>query len=374
MSKITKSKSVAAEEGTADFSRDLLGDRKSPFDCAIIGGGPGGLSSSIYMGRLRRSTMIVDDHAGRSLWSQVNRNYLGFPDGVEAAELRQLGRLQAAKYGAAFCDGTVRRIEKDGDLFCVQVKEADAPDAGTEENIERDEEETAELGEVQISGESEFYARTLILCTGVRDHFPEFTGRDECVGKTLFWCMLCDGYEALGKRAVVLGDDEEAVATALQMRQFTNSITLVANNDHFNVSDARLEDLRSAAIEPIAARVCDFQNDTGCVTGLELIDEAHTVVPLDVLFSIHVKTPNTDLAKQLGVELDELGYILTDSEMKTNVPGVYAAGDVTRLHNHQVTSAVHEGGMAAAAANYYLYGDLQKEQHGKKTGEDEPTA
>jgi thioredoxin reductase (NADPH) len=71
--------------------------------------------------------------------------------------------------------------------------------------------------------------------------------------------------------------------------------------------------------------------------------------------------PINELAKQLKVDLDKHGFIITDSEQITNIEGVFAAGDITRLHNHQVSSAVHEGGMAAAAANYYLYEDWQKE-------------
>jgi thioredoxin reductase (NADPH) len=71
--------------------------------------------------------------------------------------------------------------------------------------------------------------------------------------------------------------------------------------------------------------------------------------------------PNTQLAKQLGIALDEHGFLVTDVEQCTNVDGVYAAGDLTKINNHQVSSAVHEGGMAAAAANYYLYEDWQKE-------------
>jgi thioredoxin reductase (NADPH) len=85
-------------------------------------------------------------------------------------------------------------------------------------------------------------------------------------------------------------------------------------------------------------------------------------MPLELLVTVHEKRPRTELARALGVQCNAEGYIDADDEQKTNVPGVYAAGDVTRAHNHQISSAVHEGGMAAAAANYYLYGALQKEQ------------
>src|SRR3954454_14372025 len=106
-----------------------LGSRGEPFDCAIIGGGPAGLSAAIYLGRLRRTTVVIDAHEGRSLWYQVNRNYLGFPDGIEAAELRKLGRRQAANYGTRFCDGEVQSIGRAGDLYCLTVGPSPTLDA-----------------------------------------------------------------------------------------------------------------------------------------------------------------------------------------------------------------------------------------------------
>src|SRR5689334_13583188 len=126
-----------------------LGSRGEPFDCAIIGGGPAGLSAAVYLGRLRRTTVVIDAHEGRSLWYQVNRNYLGFPDGIEAAELRKLGRRQAANYGTQFCNGQVDNIVRQGKLFCVRVVpslpvEAE-PEAGSQEQRAAD---TADAGAV----------------------------------------------------------------------------------------------------------------------------------------------------------------------------------------------------------------------------------
>jgi len=349
-------------EGTADPIPAGLGRRNEPVDCAIIGGGPAGLSAAVYLGRMRRSTLVFDDRAGRSLWSQVNRNYLGFPDGVEAAELRRLGRRQAARYGTGFYDGCVNRITREDGLFRVRVGPSDSSGdgAGTDRNVELERAEGEELGETEVQRRREFWAATIILALGVTDEFPDFLGRDECVGRSLFWCIICDGYEAIDRRVVVVGHDEEAVSTALQLRQFSNTITLVAGRVGFSVPAARLADLAAADIESFAYPVTDYPNEEGCLSAIRLADRAHTLLPLDLIFAIVPKHPNTGLAQRLKVKLDANGYIAADSEQKTNVPGVYAAGDATRLHSHQISSAVHEGGMAAAAANYYLYGDLQK--------------
>ena len=204
------------------------------------------------------------------------------------------------------------------------------------------------------------WASTVILATGVRDHFPVFPGRDECVGKTLFWCIICDGYEALGKHVVVVGGDEEAVSTALQLRQISEQVSIVAGAPAFEVDDARLADLSAAGVAAFAADVAEWPNAGGCISAL-LLDNG-TRLPLDLVFVIGPSEPRSELAREIGAELSRQGYVISDPEQLTNVPGFYAAGDVTKAHNHQITSAVHEGGMAAAAANFELYGRLQKPQ------------
>ena len=354
----------SAPPGAYPVEAPNLGRREEPYDSAIIGGGPAGLSAAVYLGRLRRSTLVIDAHEGRSLWHQVNRNYLGFPAGIEAAELRKLGRRQAANYGAQFCNGEVAAIRHTGALFCIEIGPSAPlraePEAGSQEQRAEDTKDARAVGAVPIREPRALWARTLIFATGVQDFFPEFLGRDECVGRTLFWCIICDGYEALGKQVVVLGADEEAASTALQLRQFTANITLVAGAPHFDLPPARREDLKAAGVAAVPGRVQDYPNQEGCVTALVLEDGRR--VPLELLFTVHAKRPRSDLARALGVRCNTEGYIEADDEQKTAVPGVYAAGDVTHAHNHQISSAVHEGGMAAAAANYYLYGALQKEQ------------
>src|SRR5918911_5178712 len=84
------------------------------YDCAIIGGGPAGLSAAVYMGRMRRGVVVIDDKVGRSTWHQVNRNYLGFPDGVHTTALRELGEKQAQRYGARFVDACATDITAAG--------------------------------------------------------------------------------------------------------------------------------------------------------------------------------------------------------------------------------------------------------------------
>ncbi len=107
------------------------------FDCVVIGGGPAGLAAAIQLGRLRRSVLIVDDDAGRSLWSQITRNHLGFPDGVSAADLRLLGQRQAVRYDAELRAGRVtglRRSTGAGGGFVVTVSGRSVPDTAAVES------------------------------------------------------------------------------------------------------------------------------------------------------------------------------------------------------------------------------------------------
>jgi len=304
------------------------------YDCAIIGGGPAGLSAAIYLGRMRRSVIVIDNKEGRSTWRQVNRNYLGFADGIHATSLREIGEKQAAQYGARFLDAKVidacREGEAPDQLFHVTTKRGNVT------------------------------ARTLILATGVSDRFPEFEGSEECIGKSMFWCIICDGYEAIDKQIVVLGHGSRAASLALELLVFTRNITLVSWDAPLDIADEKLKALEEHGVKVIDSGCTLYQCSNGQLTSLRLEDGKE--LELEMLFVSQIIEPHNELAKKLNCRLDDKGFLMVDTEQATNIPGVYGAGDVTRLHNHQVTSAVHEGGMAAAAANYYLYEDWQKEE------------
>ena len=336
-------------------------------DCAVIGGGPAGLSAAVNLARMRRSVLVIDDRDGRSLWSQINRNYLGFPDGIPAAEIRLQGRRQAARYGAGFLLGRVTAADHDGGLFRLLVEGdvtggAEVDSAGTDANVTRDEELGRSLGEVQAGTPEEVMARTVILATGVRDPFPKFQGRDECVGRSLFWCIACDGYETIGCSVGVVGHNEDAVEMALAMLEFTDRITIAAGRaDSFSVPESRLADLIANGIVVQPWPVTGYPNEGGQIQALVLGDPENTRVPVEMVFTAHTPTARNEIARQLGVSLNALGQIVVDTEQHTNLPGVYAAGDATSVHDHQISAAVHEGNQAACAANYFLYRPVQKE-------------
>ena len=332
-------------------------------DCVIVGGGAAGLSAAINMGRMRRSIVLIDER-DRFLWHHIAYNVLGFPDGIPAAEIRRLGWRHAVKYGARLVIGHVSTAARDGDVFRLSIDRL--PEGGLFGHIPgfkvpRDAEMAAIFDEVPAGGPTEFVARTVILATGVAGHFPEFPGRNECVGQSLFWCVHCEGYESIDRVVSVVGHDESAVQTALDLLVFTDRVTLVAGRaEGFDVPATRLADLAARGIAAHACAVAEYRNRDGRMEALVLDDAAATAIPVEQVYTIRSTRAIGDLARQLGLELTDDGQIVVTSEQHTTVPGVYAAGDVTSLHDHQLSAAMHEGNQAACGANYHLYDAVQR--------------
>jgi thioredoxin reductase (NADPH) len=332
-------------------------------DCVIVGGGAAGLSAAVNMGRMRRSVLLIDER-DRFAWQHVAHNYLGFPDGVPAVEIRRLGWRQAAKYGVELLLGHVATATREGDRFWFRVERL--PDGGAwgsrpGPNVPRDAEMARMFGEVPEGGPLDVVARSVIMATGVFGHFPEFPGRDECVGRSLFWCIHCDGYESIDRIVVVVGHDEEAVSTALDLLDFTDRVTVVAGRpEGFEVSASRLADLAGAGIAAHACGVAEYENRDGQMQAVVLDDPGRTRLAVEQVYTVRRTQAANDLARQLGLELNPIGQIVVTSEQHTNVPGAFAAGDATSLHDHQMSTAVHEGNQAACGANYHLYRPIQR--------------
>jgi thioredoxin reductase (NADPH) len=306
-------------------------------DCVIVGGGAAGLSAAVNMGRMRRSVLLVDKR-DRFLWHHVAYNIVGFPDGVPAAEIRRLGWRHAAKYGVRLLLGHVATAAREGDLFRLRIERL--PEGGAWAHlpgpgVPRDAEMARVFDEVPEGGPLEVIARTVILATGVAGHFPEFPGRNECVGRSLFWCLHCEGYESIDRVVGVVGHDESAVQTALDLLVFTDRVTLVAGRpEGFDVPASRLADLAGRGIAAHPFAVAEYENRDGQMQALVLDDPSRTRIPVEQVYTIRSTVAVGDLPRQLGLELNEAGQIVVTSEQHTNVPGVYAAGDSTSLHDH----------------------------------------
>lgn len=299
-------------------------DQDEVYEALVIGGGPAGLSAALYLARYDRRTALFDVGHGRSTWHQVAHNYLGFPGGVPARRLRELGREQLTEYPQVTCfEHKIEAMRREDGLFMAE------------------------------SQAGEWRGQTVILCTGVLDHYPHFEGWEDYVGRSMFWCITCDGYLCKGGRVIVAGNTNEAASEALQLQRFTPHIKLLTNSHEFLITEKFQQRLKRAGIPLIHDRLDQVIGHDGQFEAI--CTEGGLRIELDQFFSQQGSTPQTKLAEDLGVTLAANGYIKVDAEQKTSVPGVYAAGDVDRLHSHQFSTAVHEGGQAASAANYYLY-------------------
>lgn len=295
------------------------------YDLLVIGGGPAGLSAALYLARYERTVGLFDAGGGRSSWHQTAYNYLGFPGGIKARELRELGRRQLADYPQVtiHSDCRIEAMQKNGEYFMAR------------------------------GSHGEWCGRAVILCTGVTDHWPKFDGWEEYVGRSMFWCLTCDGYSSRNMKLVVIGNTDAGAVTALQLQRFDCAVTLLTNSDDLGISDEVQQRLQRHSLPLIHDKLASASGKNGYFT--EVQTEGGQRIILDRLFSQQGATPNTRLALDLGARVNEDGCIQVDNEQKTSVAGLYAAGDVDRLHSHQISSAVHEGGQAASSANYYLY-------------------
>jgi thioredoxin reductase (NADPH) len=295
------------------------------FDALVIGSGPAGLSAAIYLARACRSVAVLDcGIPGRSDWGQTNRNYLGFPDGVSIVELCERGRRQAEGFGARFFDAEVIGLSRDRDQFVARTEER------------------------------EFRAWAVVLATGVTDRWLDFPGYEACIGRSMHWCIVCDGFEMQGQRVLVVGVDEHAAELAIQMLGFTTQVSLLTNGAEPELSPESLAALDERGIPLIRGRITGARSRSHGYLETVVLETGEEIA-VDHLFSAQGATPNSKLAAELGAELSSEGYIRVDTEARTSVPGLFAAGDVTRLFSHQVLTAAHEGATAASALDYLLY-------------------
>ncbi len=300
---------------------------KQIFDCLIVGGGPAGLTAATYLARFHLSLKLIDAGRSRAGWIPCSRNIPGFPEGISGEDLLDRMREQARRWGAEIAQGRVTRIDRDMDGQGV-----DEPGAGP--------------GFVVEWGEGSAFARSVLIATGLRNRRPDMDEdlHDEALRRGLIrYCPICDGYEVTDRKVGVIGSGRHGVAEAMFLRSYTPQITLIAPEQAHDLGadDRRkLEEYGIAAVNGPARGVA-IQDD--CIV-IETEDGHHV---FDSVYPALGSDVHVELAGRIGVALSgETGCIRVDDHQRTNVPGVYAAGDVV-LGLDQVSHAVGEGGVAA---------------------------
>jgi thioredoxin reductase (NADPH) len=289
------------------------------FDCIIIGGGPAGLTAATYLGRFRRTTLLVDAGQSRARVIPKTRNYPGFANGVSGEDLLEGLRAQALKYGAQIVSDRVSALANEGEHFAAV-----------------------------INGRC-VRAMRVLLATGLKDVKVNMPGLSVAVAHALVrYCPVCDAYEAIDRSVAVYGPIAGAEGKARFLRTYSRAVTLLpseADIDSDTAARLKQDGIALASSPPI-----DFRPARG---GIEVELRNGKRMQFDVLYPVLGCEVHSGLATALGARCNDVGCLEVDARQQTSVPGIYAAGDVVS-DLHQLSVAAGHAGIAATAIHNSL--------------------
>lgn len=302
------------------------------YDMLIIGGGPGGYTAALYAARAGLSVAVLEKLSAGGQMAQTHKidNYPGFPDGVDGFELAEQMQLQAENFGAV-------------------TEYADVTEVDLKANPK-----------VVHSSEGTFYGRTVVLATGAGPKELGLPMERELTGRGVAYCAACDGMFFKGKTVAVVGGGNSAAADALLLSRVAKKVYLIHRRDTLRAEKASQKPLMEAGnVEFIwNSTVTELLHD-GKLTGIrvrDLVSGEERELSLDGLFISVGRRPATALVQD-QLALDPGGYVIAGEDTKTNIPGVYAVGDVRTKPLRQIVTAVADGAVAVQMAEHYLAGD-----------------
>jgi thioredoxin reductase (NADPH) len=300
-------------------------------ECAIVGGGPAGLTAAVYLARYRRRIVLFDKGESRLALIPRSHNCPGYPHGIAGTELLSRLRKQAERYEV--------------EIFVEEVT-----------SIIRTASSEFEL----IAGQQRVTSRTILLATGIADVQPQMPHlRDAIRTGHVRLCPVCDGYEVIDKDVAVFGPPEMAVEKALFLRPYTAKLTVFLTNQA-EVSAEQRATLADAAIQLHDPPVTDLFIEDDEITAVLADTTRHKV---EVLYPALGSLVRSDLAVALGARCGQSGYIEVDAHQRTSVPGVYAAGDVVNELNQICVATGH-----AAIAATDIYNTLRRKDEQRRVG------
>jgi thioredoxin reductase len=289
-------------------------------DCAIIGGGPAGLNAALVLGRARRKVLLFDDNNPRNAVTQHSHGFIT-RDGVRPAEFRAIGYGEIAKYPSVEALPThVRGVKSQGTAF----------------------ELVADDGET-------FRARNVILAAGLRETLPAVEGIYSYYGSSLFNCPYCDGWEVRDKPLVIIAESEKAASHLPKVIYNWSHDIVVCTNGHQALSDEQKLLLDKYGIRVIAEKISALVGQAGQLE--RIIFENHPDIERAGGFVEIQQRQASTIGQDLGCQTDDLGSIITDELGRTNVKGVYAAGDAVNIMQNQLIWAAASGSRAAIGVN-----------------------
>lgn len=299
------------------------------YDVIIIGAGPGGMTAALYASRSNLKTLILEKGVpgGELLNTADVENYPGFTSitGPELADNMYKGAMQ---FGATYAYGNVSEIEDEGDIKIIHA------------------------------GKKTYYTYSIIIATGSHHRKLGVPGEEEYAGRGVSYCAVCDGAFFKEKHLFVIGGGDSAVEEGTYLTQFASKVTIVHRRDQLRAQKilqdrARKNDKVDFIWDSV---VEEIQGTDGKVSGIVLKNVKTndiTTLPADGAFIYVGLLPNSQAFQGLDIS-DEEGWIVTNSNMETAIPGIFAIGDVRQKTLRQITTAVGDGGQAGQAVYHYV--------------------
>ena len=292
------------------------------YDMIIVGGGPGGYTAALYGARAGLDVLLIErlSAGGQMNLTEQIDNYPGFPEGVEGFQLSMNMQQQAERFGAKSHYAEVQKLELNGEIKSVQTNDG------------------------------VYLAKSVVISTGANPRQLGVDRENEMIGRGVGYCAHCDGGFYRGKTVIVAGGGNSAVAEALYLSRIAKEVILVHRRDSLRATQIYQKPLQEAfnirfvwdseIVELLGQNVLEGVKVRNRKNGEVQLLEAQG------LFVSIGRKPATDLVKD-QLTLDRAGYIMAGEDTKTNLPGVYAVGDVRTKELRQIVTAVSDGAMAA---------------------------
>lgn len=306
---------------------------KTDFEIAVIGGGPAGLTAAVYAARAGHTVTILEGAAcgGQMLLAHEIENYPGFTK-IAGYALADQMMEQANSLGVSITYAQVDSVTKEDDHFTV------------------------------LCGSKSYTASAVIIAAGAKHRTLDVPGETEFIGRGVSYCAVCDGRFFAGKDVAVVGGGNTALGDAIYLSNICNSVTLIHRRDTFRADRILVQ--RMEAIGNIRtvmnARVTKIEGDQR-VQSLDLVSVAENamsqpmVLQADGVFIAVGNVPDLAMLSGIdGVQFDNGGYLVTDERCRSNVPGLFVAGDVRAKNLRQIATAVADGAIAGTEAAEYL--------------------
>jgi len=292
-------------------------------DCTIIGGGPAGLNAALVLGRAKRKVVLFDNNQARNKVTQESHGFIT-RDGVSPTEFRELAHQDIRKYPSV----KVERVK------IVEIKK-----------------ESSYLFTVATEEGKMFTSKKVMLSTGLKESLPSIKGINEYYGKSLFSCPYCDGWELRDQPLVLIGENSNTTHLAKMIYQWSHNLVVCTNGKSVLEEEDELLLKRKGLIIK-KERIETLSGSNGKLEKV-IFEDGTTMNRVGGFVTTDLQQPN-NLAISLGCELNHTNGIIVDDFGRTNIEGVYAAGETTFFGPSQLIIAAGQGVRAAAGINHDL--------------------